>query len=49
MQEPEEKSIGSMDVDSNFLFDFDGNVIMVCPTFTLVISLSIATGNSSAG
>ncbi|KAG2340034.1 hypothetical protein BDR05DRAFT_950671 [Suillus weaverae] len=27
MQEPEEKSIG-MDVDSNFLFDFDGDVIM---------------------
>ncbi|KAG2030200.1 hypothetical protein BDR03DRAFT_987239 [Suillus americanus] len=27
-QEPEEKSIGSMDVDSNFLFDFDGDVIM---------------------
>ncbi|KAG2030194.1 hypothetical protein BDR03DRAFT_1017390 [Suillus americanus] len=27
-QEPEEKSIGSMDVDSNFLFDFDGDIIM---------------------
>jgi hypothetical protein len=48
MQKPEEKSVGSMDIVTNFSFDVDRDIIIVCPTFTLAISLNIATGNPSA-
>lgn len=45
---PEEGVVGWMDVDIDFLFNVDVHVIMVSPTFTLVISFNIATGNPSA-